>query len=131
MRSAVKVSEKLLGLAKQEAKATNRSITGQIEHWAIIGRAAEALEAYADVLRLKRTGHALPIPTDIGREAVHELLARLGDHRDRESLKARLGASGAPLYESDPADPGSVVEVTPDGSRVRGRFVGRRFVPAE
>ncbi|MGH7385035.1 MAG: TA system antitoxin ParD family protein [Candidatus Rokuibacteriota bacterium] len=131
MRSAVKVSERLLGLAKQEAKATNRSITGQIEHWAILGRAAEALEAYADVLRLKRTGHALPIPTDVGREAVHELLARLADHRDRESLKAKLGASGTPLYESDPAHPGLIVEVASDGSRVPGRFVERRFVPAE
>ena len=131
MRSAVKVSEKLLGLAKQEAKVTNRSITGQIEHWAIIGRAAETLEAYADVLRLKRTGHALPIPADVDRAAVHDLLVRLAAPGDRESLKTRLAASGAPLYESDPAHPGLVVEVAADGTRVPGRLVGRRFVPAE
>lgn len=58
MPTAVKVSEKLLTMARQEAAGSHRSITAQIEHWATIGRAVEVMLAYRDVLALKRTGSA-------------------------------------------------------------------------
>lgn len=129
MPSAVKVSERLLALAKQEAQGTHRSITAQIEHWATIGRAVEVILAYRDVLALKRTGTALPIPAEVPPEQVHDLLVRLGVDTEREGLKARLCRSGAPLYETDPAHSGLLVEVLPDGTRTPGRLEGRRFVP--
>ena len=34
------------------------------------------------------------------------------------------------LYGADPAFPGMVVRIGPDGSRTPGRFENRRFVPA-
>jgi hypothetical protein len=129
MRSAVKVSERLLILARQEAQGTHRSITAQIEHWATIGRAVEVMLAYRDVLALKKTGVALPIPAEVRREEVHELLARLAVDTDREGIKAKLRASGTPLYETDPAYPGLIIEVSSDGTRTTGHFEGRRFVP--
>ncbi len=131
MRSAVKISERLMALAKQEARGTHRSITAQIEHWASIGRAVEVMLAYGEVLALKRAGEALPIPANVRREDVHNLLRRLAVDTDRTGLKARLQALGAPLYETDPRYPGMIVEVLPDGTKRPGRFEGRQFVPAK
>ena len=41
MATAVRVSEGLVKEAKIYSKIDKRSITGQIEHWAIIGKCAE------------------------------------------------------------------------------------------
>src|SRR5687768_16804377 len=108
MAAPVKVSDKLLALAKKEADSTHRSATAQIEHWATLGRAVEVMAAYRDVLALKRLGNALPMPSFVPREAVQGLLERLVTDPDRESVKARIRAGGGPLYVSDPGRPGMV-----------------------
>lgn len=41
MATAVRVSEDLVKEAKIYSKIDKRSITGQIEHWAVIGKCAE------------------------------------------------------------------------------------------
>ena len=41
MATAVRVSESLLAVARKYSKIDHRSITGQIEHWARIGKCAE------------------------------------------------------------------------------------------
>jgi len=41
MSTAVRVSERLLKAARLVSAVDNRSITGQIEHWARIGKCAE------------------------------------------------------------------------------------------
>ncbi len=41
MATAVKLSENIVSEAKIMSKALNRSIAGQIEHWAKIGKIAE------------------------------------------------------------------------------------------
>ena len=41
MTSAVRVSDKLVREAKIYSKIDKRSVTGQIEHWANIGKCAE------------------------------------------------------------------------------------------
>ena len=90
MAVPVKVSDRLLALAKKEAESTHRSATAQIEHWATLGRAIEVMAAYHDVLALKRVGTALPMPAFVSREAVHDLLAGLVSDDDRASVKARI-----------------------------------------
>jgi len=108
MAAPVKVSDRLLALAKKEADSTHRSATAQIEHWATLGRAVEVMAAYRDVLALKQLGNALPMPSFVPREAVQGLLERLVADPDRESVKARIRAGGGPLYISDPTRPGMV-----------------------
>jgi hypothetical protein len=130
MAVPVKVSDKLLALAKKEAEATHRSATAQIEHWATLGRAIEVLAAYGDVLALKRVGNALPMPATVSRQAVHDLLAGLASDPDRERVKARIRAAGGPLYTTDRRGAERVAEVTLGGRRTPGRLVHRRFVPA-
>jgi hypothetical protein len=41
MATAVRISEKLVKEAKKYSNVDHRSITGQIEHWAKIGKCAE------------------------------------------------------------------------------------------
>jgi hypothetical protein len=41
MASAIRISDDLVNLARKVSKAENRSLTGQIEYWAKIGRLAE------------------------------------------------------------------------------------------
>ncbi len=41
MGTAVRISDKLVQEAKLFSKVDNRSVTGQIEHWARIGKCAE------------------------------------------------------------------------------------------
>ena len=41
MATAVRISDDLLKLARKMSKIENRSVTGQIEYWAKIGKIAE------------------------------------------------------------------------------------------
>jgi hypothetical protein len=128
----LKVSDSLFAIAKQEAQATERSITAQVEHWALIGRAVEAILAHQELLTLKQVGEVLTplFPSATRRQEVHDLLTRIAASTDREPTKKALRESGAPLYATDPEHPGLIVQVLPDGSRTPGRLEGRRFVPS-
>jgi hypothetical protein len=128
----LKVSDSLFAIAKQEAQATERSITAQVEHWALIGRAVEAILAHQELLTLKQVGEVLtPLyPSVARRQEVHDLLTRIAASTDREPTKKALRESGAPLYATDPERPGMIVQVLPDGTRTPGRLEGRRFVPS-
>ena len=129
----LKVSDSLFAVAKQEAQATQRSITAQVEHWARIGRAVEAILAHRELLALKEAGELLtPVfHSPVRRQEVHDLLMRVVTNPDREATKAALRAAGTPLYETDPEHPGVIVQVLPDGTRRLGHMVDRRFVPLE
>ena len=111
MPAPVKVSDHLLALAKEEARAAHRSATAQIEHWATLGRAVEAMVAYRDVLALKRAGEALPIPAFVHRDEVREALSRLVADANRESVQARIRAAGGPFAAADPDHPDRVVQI--------------------
>ncbi len=124
----VKVSDRLLALARQEAQGTHRSMTAQIEHWANLGRAVEVMVSYRDVLALKSAGQTFPVPVRIPRGDLHDLLMGLVAEGGRGSLKARIRAAGTPIYTTDPAHPGRLVEVRETGARVPGHLKGRRFV---
>jgi len=131
MGTPLKVSDSLFAVAKQEAQATQRSITAQVEHWARIGRAVEAILAHQELLTLKQVGELLtPLyPSETRRKEVHDLLTQVALSADREVTKSELRAGGAPVYASDPEYPGMIVQVLPDGSRTPGYLEGRRFVP--
>lgn len=129
---AVKISEELAEAARLEAVHTDRSLTGQIEHWAKIGRVAEANMTVSVVTALKRSGGDLnAIEEPAVRRAVFEALERLKTGAHFAATSEKLLEAGGPRYEVDPLDPKGIIQVHPDGSRVRGRMVGRKFVSAE
>jgi ParD-like antitoxin of type II ParDE toxin-antitoxin system len=128
MAVPVKVSDRLLTLAREEARTTHRSATAQIEHWATLGRAVETLVTYRDALALKRAGQTLPLPAFVRPDEVDALLADLAGDPDRDGVKARIRGEGGPVYVADPGRPGAVVRIEPDGTRTTGRLQHREFV---
>lgn len=133
MGTPVKVSDSLFAVARQEAQAASRSITAQVEYWARIGRAVEAVVAHQELLTLKKAGELLtPVfPSVARRREMHDLLMQATAGTDRETVKAEIRAAGTPIYATDRDHPGMVVQVTPDGKRRLGRLEGRRFVSEE
>jgi hypothetical protein len=116
----LRISDDIVLRAREEAEASDRSLTGQIEHWVKLGMAVEALLGHPEVLELKRRGKALSL------EQAHAFAhSPAGKERARRHLAARKG----PRYAADPERPDRVVRVEADGTRTRGRLVDRVFVP--
>ena len=120
MGTPFRISEELVAEAKAIGEAMDRSATGQLEHWARLGRAVEAVLGFADILELQRSGEAV---------SLDEALARARSPRARAKALKHLEASKRPRYGADPARPGGLIRIEPDGKRTPGRFVGRTFVP--
>ena len=116
----LRISDDLVLQAREEAETSERSITGQIEHWARLGRAVEAVLSHPEARELKRQGKALSLP---------QAHALAHGPEGQERARAHLAARVQPLYEADPQRPGGLIRVEPDGTRTRGRLVERRFVP--
>ena len=78
MGMPVKLSDELVASARKEAASTDRSITGQIEHWAKIGRSVETVLRHQDVQALKRSpaDATLTVPARRAVQAVLEVLER-------------------------------------------------------
>jgi hypothetical protein len=81
MSQPVKVSDSLVLDARLAGEAVERSIAGQVEFWAKIGRAVEPLLEGDKVLALCRKGAARPlsqclksVDTTAGRKRVSEFL---------------------------------------------------------
>lgn len=129
MSMAVKLSDDLVNGAREEARAADRSITSQIEHWARLGRQVEQVLRHDEVMDLKRAGDEsvaeLPPPT---RRAVLTALRQIASDRRRTELSTTL-TSGRTVYQA--VDEGRVERIEPGGTRTVGRFVNRRFTPDE
>ena len=129
---AIKISEELAEAARIEAAHADRSLTGQIEHWAKLGRGAESTLPVPIVHLIKRFGgdpQAVTDPRLVSR--LQEAVEHVRSGTAQAAAAADLLAQEAPVYEADPENPVGVVLVRPDGSRVRGRLVNRVFVPSE
>jgi len=115
----VKLSGELVEEARSSAALFHRSLTGQIEHWASIGRAVEA-HLPGEVLAglLERVGGTMKIGrvADLSqRQQVMAVLAEfLGKADDDGAWLREISARGVPLYGTDA---GKIVRLNPDGSR--------------
>lgn len=127
MGMPVKLSDELVESAREEAANTDRSITGQIEHWAKIGRSVETVLRHQEVQALKRSPPSGTL-TGAARRAIQAALERVVTETDRRSLARSLKADRT-VYQSDPAGSGLTERIEPDGRRTLGRFANRRFVP--
>lgn len=121
MGQPVKLSDALILDARFSAELTERSIAGQIEFWAGLGRAIEPLLHFDEVLALKKSGQARPLS---------DCLQAVGAPAGRKQLKKTLEGKPFPHYEPAPGRPDYLVQIAKDGSRVVGRFVNRKFTVA-
>lgn len=121
MGQPVKLSDALVLDARLSADLTERSIAGQIEFWAALGRAIEPLLRFNDVLELKRKAAAKPLS---------ECLRKVDTKAGQRQLQAVLENRPFPHYEPAADRPGYLVRIEEDGTRTVGRFVNRQFVAA-
>ena len=95
-----------------------RSIAGQIEFWAALGRAVEPLLTTDRALALKRQGSARPLS---------ESLEQVGTPTGEQRLSEVLEDTPFPHYRPAPGKAGHVLRVEEDGTATVGRFVNRKF----
>ena len=121
MSQPVKVSDALVLDARLTGEFAERSIAGQIEFWARLGRAIEPLLRGDKALALRRAGDAQPLSDCLNSVDSPEGRQRVGEH---------LNKLPYPHYE--PADsPGLLVRIESSGKRTVGRFVNREFQAAK
>jgi hypothetical protein len=126
---AIKVSAELANSARDEANAADRSMTGQIEHWAKLGRAIEAILPSQVAAALKRcAGDLGSIEDETIRRKVLDALA-VFQTQVPDLLRKKIGLDQQTLFEPDPENPGGIIRTSPDGTRIRGVMDGRTFVP--
>jgi hypothetical protein len=120
MGQPVKLSDALVLDARLAGEADERSLAGQIEFWAKLGRATDLVLRADEVVRLKRRGETRPLSA---------CLAEVGTTLGRERLEAHLAAQPFPHFEPAAGQPGLLVKIDEDGTRTLGRFVKRQFQP--
>lgn len=126
MSTAIKVSESLADEARTAAQDADRSLTGQVEHWARLGKAIEPLLTTKAITALKKWPELTPEEEEVEKK---RLLEALEEFRNTPAsvLRERIGLEGQTLYEVDPEDSNRIIQVQPDGRRIHGRFVNRVF----
>src|SRR5262245_16367697 len=119
MSQPVKVSDNLLLDARLAGESMQRSIAGQVEFWAALGRAIEPLLLGHQAMALAKSGLARP---------VSECMERVDTEEGRASVATYLAMQPFPHYAPAAEAPGLLVRTDADGKRTVGRFVKRRFV---
>ena len=120
MSQPVKVSDALLLDARLMGETTQRSIAGQIEFWARLGRAIETLLRGDQMLALCKAGKAKPLSACLQSVDSAEGHKRLAEH---------LKSLPYPHFEPAPGSTGLLVRIEANGKRTTGRFVNRKFQP--
>ena len=121
MSQPVKLSDSLVLDARVVGKSLERSIAGQVEFWAKLGRAVESL---------LQGGQAIALCRRIAVSPLSSCLDKADSAAGRRRVAVFLEAQPYPHYEPAPGDQGLIVRIEADGKRTVGRFVNRRFKAA-
>jgi hypothetical protein len=119
MSQPVKLSDSLVLDARLAADVMERSIAGQVEFWARIGRSVDQLLEGRQVTALSRNAAVRPLS---------ELLATVDSSEGRTRVAAYLETLPFPHFRAHPGRPGLLEKIDEDGTRTVGRFVNRAFV---
>ena len=118
MSQPVKLSDALVLDARLAGEALERSIAGQVEFWARLGRAVEPLLQGAQALALCRNAAARPLSA-----CLDSVDSPAGRRRVAEFLRTQP----YPHYEPAPGAPGLLVRLEANGQCTVRRFVNRKF----
>jgi hypothetical protein len=118
MSQPVKLSDDLVLDARLAGEAGERSIAGQVEFWAKLGRSVELLLEGRQVLQLVRKGTVQPL---------FACLESVDSPQGRARLAAYLERQPFPHYRPHPDRPGWLERTDEDGTHTIGRFVNRKF----
>lgn len=118
MSQPVKLSDGLVLDARLAGEVMQRSIAGQVEFWARLGRSVESLLEGRRVFDLSRQRSAKPLS---------ECLESVDTPEGREKVNAFLKSQPFPHYEPHPSASGLLVRIDDRGRRTIGRFINRKF----
>ncbi len=119
MAQPVKLSDALVLDARLEGEMQQRSIAGQVEYWARLGKLLDALlDGRTRNEALRKSGTA----------SLSSLVASVGSAEGDARLKEYLDHEPFPHFEPHPTRKGILIRTDEDGSRSEGRFVNRQFV---
>ena len=118
MSQPVKLSDALVLDARMVGKMVERSIAGQVEFWAKIGKAIEPLLQGTQVIALCRHATARPLSA---------CLKSADSPAGRRRVTEFLQGQPWPHYEPSPDQDGLLVRIEANGKRTVGRFVNRKF----
>jgi hypothetical protein len=119
MSQPVKLSDSLVLDARLAADVEQRSIAGQVEYWASLGKLVDALlegRNRTEALQKSKT------------KALSELVATVGTPEGDARLKAYLESEPFPHFEPHGTRKGILIRIDEDGTHSIGRFVDRKFV---
>jgi hypothetical protein len=122
MSQPVKVSDALVLDARLMGEVSQRSIAGQIEFWARLGRAVETLLRGDQMLALCKAGKVKPLSA---------CLKSMDSAEGRQRLAGHLNSIPYPHYEPAAGSTGLLVRTEVNGKRTTGRFVNRKFHPVK
>ena len=120
MSMPVKLSDSLVLDARLAGDAMERSISGQVEFWARLGRAIDPVLNGAQAIAASRRGSARPLA---------QLLAEVEAPVGRKRLAKHVNSLPFPHYEPHPDQAGILIRTEANGTRTSGRFVQRVFTP--
>jgi hypothetical protein len=122
MSQPVKISDSLVLDARLAGEVFQRSIAGQVEYWARLGRSVEDFLDGRHVRMLAQTQTAKPLS---------ELVATIGTPEGQQRIDNHLRTLPFPHYAAHPAQAGLLIRTEENGARTIGRFVNRQFVVDE
>src|SRR5436305_10999703 len=117
MSQPAKVSDALVLDARLTGEVAERSIAGQIEFWARLGRAVERLLRGDKALALRRSGDLI---------AFSALIRSVDSAEGRRRVAEHLKERPYPHYEQADST-GLLLRIDSNGKRTPGRFVNREF----
>lgn len=121
MSQPVKLSDELVLEARTVGAMTRRSIAGQVEFWARLGKSIEPVLRGDRALALQRSGTA---------RSLSESIESVDTDTGHDRVRAYLDSRPFPHFEPCPGESPMLVRIDADGTRTRGRFVSRVFVEA-
>src|SRR5450755_4475705 len=110
----VKLSDALVLDARMAGELVERSIAGQVEFWARLGRAIEPLLQGTQVLALCRNASTRPLS---------ECIEAVDSSAGRAQVSAFLETMPFPHFQAAPGKKGLLLRIEADGRRTVGRFV--------
>lgn len=122
MGQPVKISDTLLLEARLTSEVMHRSIAGQIEHWAQLGRIVDRMMNGERLIALRRSGTAL---------SLSHIIKTVNAPEGRQRLANYLESKPFPRFVAHPDSARLYIREDADGTRTAGRMVGREFVPLE
>jgi ParD-like antitoxin of type II bacterial toxin-antitoxin system len=122
MGQPVKLSDELVNDARAVVPFSQRSIAGQIEFWAGLGKSIEPLLRGDQALSLQMAGGERPLSV---------LLAEVDTAKGRERLEDVLNKCPYPRFKPVVGHPELICRIEEDGRETIGRFVGREFLAVE